>query len=103
MIFQGDGRHPPLAHREVVVVQPLQLTPRRFALVAYVMTYDVTRPIAAERYRLTIGGISGKAAVELYDPHQDAVIAVESCPCEAGERQIVVPLVDHPRLVMLSE
>jgi len=58
-IFAGDATHPPLWHRDAVAVLPFQITPGRFALVAYVMTYDATQPLAEERYRLTIGGLHG--------------------------------------------
>ena len=58
-IFPGDATHPPLWDRDVVAVLPFQITPNRFALVAYVMTYDATKAAAEERYRLTVGGLHG--------------------------------------------
>ena len=69
-VFPGDATHPPLWHRDVVAVLPFQITPNRFALVAYVMTYDATKAAAEERYRLTIGGLRGpELAATFYDPH----------------------------------
>lgn len=102
-IFEGDGKHPPLWHRDVVAVLPFQVRPDKFALVAYVMTYDVTRPIEPEKYRLSIRGVRGKAATELYDPHEDRTIPLPNAERGGDRVDLVVPLVDHPRMLMFSE
>jgi hypothetical protein len=103
-IFPGDATHPPLRHRDVVAVLPFQITPARFALVVYVMSYDATKPIAAEPYRLTIGGLrSPRLAAVLYDPHAGSRTPLQSVTRGAESIELEVRLVDHPRMLLLDE
>jgi hypothetical protein len=103
-VFGGDSSHPPLRHRDVLAVLPFQLTPRKFALVVYVMTYDATRPIEPEEYRLTLKGVRGvKAALSLFDPHEERTIRIVAAGGDAGSLEVVVPAVDHPRLLLVEE
>ena len=103
-IFEGDATHPPLWHRDVAAVLPLQIKPGKFAIAAYVMTYDVTKPIVPEDYRLSIQGLRGaKATVELYDPQENRTIRLPSVVRGVDRVELVVPLVDHPRLLILAE
>jgi hypothetical protein len=104
MVFQGDAKHAPLWHRDVVAVLPFQVRPDKFALVVYVMTYDATRPIGPEDYRLAIQGVQGaKTIATLYDPQEGTSRPLAVAAREAASLEIAVPLVDHPRLLMLSE
>jgi len=103
-IFDGDRQHPPLWHRDVLAVLPFQTRPGKFVVATYVMTYDVTRPMAEERYRLKITGLHGaKLKVALVDPHEDKTTALE--PAARGDDfvELTVPVVDHPRLLVLEE
>ena len=103
-VFAGDARHPPLRHQDVVAVLPFQIRPDKFALAVYVMTWDATKPLAAEEYRLTIHGVRGaKTTVTLYDPQEDASRPLPVAAREAASIEVVVPLVDRPRVLMLSE
>ena len=103
-IFDGDDRHPPLWHRDVVALLPFQTRPDKFLLAAYVMTYDATKPIAAEEYRLLIRGVRGiHAALALYDPHEDKVVPLQVVLRAQDLIEVTVPLVDHPRLLTISE
>jgi hypothetical protein len=104
VIFAGDAKHPPLRHRDVVAVLPLQIKPDKFAIIIYVMTYDVTKPIGPERYRLAIQGVGGaKTTATLYDPQEDTSRTLPLAASKATSLEVIVPLVDHPRLLMLSE
>ena len=104
VIFAGDATHPPLLHRDVVAVLPFQVKPDKFALVVYVMTYDATKPIAAEQYRLTVRGLrAAKATATLYDPQEDATGRLSIDAPAASAVELTVPLVDHPRVLLLSD
>jgi hypothetical protein len=103
-IFDGNQDHPPLWHRDVVAVLPFQLRPDKFAVAMYVMTYDATQPTAPEEYRIKLRGIHGtRATVSLYDPHEDRTISVSPDARKTDTIEVVVPLVDHPRLLMIAE
>jgi len=103
-VFEGDGAHPPLWHRDVLAVLPFQIKPGEFVIAVYVMTYDATQPLAEARYRLVIKGVNGtQGNLALYDPHEDRRISLK--PSGRGEDfvEVVVPVVDHPRLLTLTE
>ncbi len=103
-IFDGDRRHSPLWHHDVAAVLPFQLKPDKFAVAVYVMTYDATQPIVPEEYRITLRGVRGAGAtVSLYDPHEDRTIALPGAVRKTDRIEAVVPLVDHPRLLMIAE
>ena len=102
-IFEGDASHPPLWHRDVVALLPIQIAPAQFAVVAYVMTYDATHPCPEERYRLAIQGLRGSQAKGVvYDPHEDRTTNL-SLHARENALEVEVSLVDHPRLLLLSE
>ncbi len=83
---------------------PFQIRPDKFAIVVYVMTYDATRPLGTEDYRLAIKGVQGaKTIATLYDPQEDTSRPLPVTAREAASLELAVPLVDHPRLLMLSE
>jgi hypothetical protein len=103
-VFAGDAGHPPLRHRDVVAVLPFQIRPDKFAIVVYVMTYDATKPIGPEDYRLAIKGVQGaKTIATLYDPQEDTSRRLPVTARGAASLDFAVPLVDHPRLLMLTE
>jgi hypothetical protein len=103
-IFDDDHDHSPLWHRDVAAVLPFQLKPNKFAVAVYVMTYDATQPIAPEEYRIMLRGVRGLGAtVLLYDPHEDRTIAVPTGVRTTDLIEVVVPLIDHPRLLMIEE
>ena len=103
-IFDGDGLHPPLCHRDVLAVLPFQITPNKLVVAVYVMTYDVTRPMQEEMYRLTLKGVRGtNARVTVYDPQQDK--HTEASVLRRGDDSIELRLrvVDQPRLLTIEE
>src|SRR6185312_10307438 len=78
--FEGNGTaaYPPLYNREVLAFLPFQVTRRRFVIPVYVMTRNVTADLAAEPYRLAIGGIDGEGAeVTASDPLTGETVPVE--------------------------
>ena len=103
-IFAGDAAHRSLWHRDVLAVLPFQSTPHKFVIATYVMTYDITQPIADETYRLKINGVRGeKADVTLYDPQQDQ--QTRPVVLSAGDDFVEVRLSvnDEPRLLIIEE
>ena len=101
-IFDGDAAHPPLSHTDVFAFLPFQTGPQRLVIPVYVMTYDVTRPMPEETYRLTIKGIkSGVASAELVDPVTGAREALRP-DCGAEGVRVEVKVTDCPRLLVLS-
>jgi hypothetical protein len=103
-VFAGDAKHPPLRHRDVVAVLPFQIRPDKFAMVVYVMTYDATRLLGTEDYRLVIKGVQGaKTIATLYDPQEDTSRRLPIAARGTASLELAVPLVDHPRLLMLTE
>lgn len=101
IIFEGDEKHPPLKHSDVFAFLPFQLKEGRYAIAVYVMTYDVTKPMQEERYRLEIKGV-GKPIrqVRLYDPLTDKYVTLRVI--QTGKSVIVeIPVLDYPRLLLL--
>jgi hypothetical protein len=102
-VFEGHAKHPPLWHRDVLAVLPFQITPKKFAVVVYVITYDATRPMAEERYRLAIKGVKGGASVALYDPLEDKRIAIGAVRGGGDGVEVDVPVRDYPRVLLMEE
>jgi hypothetical protein len=102
-VFDGDGTHPPLWHRDVFAALPFQTGPRSFIIACYVMTCDITKPIADETYRLTIGNLpTAEFHASLYDPFKDRTVPVKMVKRTDGEMTVELPAQDSPRLLMLS-
>jgi hypothetical protein len=102
-IFDGDETHPPLWERQVFAALPFQANPRRFIVAAYVMTYDVTKPMKESRYRLTIRRLPGRLkSVEYYDPLQDRSVAARITRTGNDRVTAEIPVLDYPRLLTLS-
>ncbi len=104
MIFPGDASHRGLSHPDVLAVLPFQNDPRTFVLAVYVMSYDATKRLPEERYRLELSGVAGRQAhCSFYDPHQDREIPVEMSKSADDRIEVVLPVVDHPRLLRITE
>lgn len=103
-IFDGDAQHPPLWHREVLAVLPFQLTPNKFVIATYVMTYDVISPIEEEEYRLTIKGVEGvESKLTFYDPHEHTRIVPTVLRRETDFVEVRLAVTDQPRLLIVEE
>ncbi len=64
------------------------------------MTYDVTKPITEERYRLTIVGFgTTPKRIRFYDPLTDKTVAVKVTRRESGKLVVEVSVTDYPRLL----
>ena len=104
MVFQGDAKHVPLWHRNVVAGAALpsqagQVRPGR-------LCDDLRRDQAHRPGGLPAGdpGVQeAKTIATLYDPQEGTSRPLAVAAPEAASLEIAVPLVDHPRLLMLSE
>ncbi|MBN2449228.1 MAG: hypothetical protein JXR77_02500 [Lentisphaeria bacterium] len=103
-VFEGDGEHPPLWERELLAVLPFQVSPDRFVVAVYVMTYDITSPMPEMPWRLVLGNVpEGVVLHRLYDPLQDREVPVRGLPGAApGRLGIELPVADTPRLLELE-
>jgi hypothetical protein len=104
--FEGNGTaaYPPLYNREVLAFLPFQVTKRRFVIPVYVMTRNVTEDLAAEPYRLAIGGIDGEGAeISASDPLTGETVPVEVISRAADQVVVELPVTDSPRLLTIQE
>lgn len=103
-VFAGDASHPPLLERDLFAMMPYQVTPTRFAIPAYVMTYDLRERIADTPFRVTIGGLrTGDIDVSLYDPLTDDDIAIDDLVVGPDSVTFTMPATDTPRVILLDE
>lgn len=102
VIFEGDDKHPPLKHSDVFAFLPFQIKEGKYVVAVYVMTYDVTKPMEEERYRLEIRGF-GKpiSQIRLYDPLKDKYIPLKVIQ-KGKSITVEIPVLDYPRLLLLS-
>ncbi len=102
VVFPGDGRHPPLSHKDVFAFLPFQTTAKRLVVPVYVMTYDVTRSMPEETYRLSIKGLGGAVkTARVIDPitgRRDEIRVTG----DAGSARLEVKVADYPRLLVLE-
>lgn len=92
-----------LWHRDVFAFLPFQCSERKFVIALYTMTYDVTKPIAEESYRLTITGFGGiPKGVRFYDPLANKSISIKVVKRERDKLAIEVAAVDYPRLLIVE-
>lgn len=102
------GNHPPLRHREAFSFLPFQISPGKLAIAVYVMTYDITKKMSEERYRLTIRGKGSfpREKAYLYDPIWDGRKRVEIEDREIKDNEytvtVEIPVVDYPRFLVFE-
>lgn len=102
MIFEGDGKHPGLSHQDVLAVLPFQTGARRMVVAVYVMTYDVTRPMPEERYRLMLKGLGSKVkTASLRDPLTGKQETVKTAG-DADGVNVELTVGDSPRFLILE-
>lgn len=92
-----------LWHRDVFAFLPFQCHERKFVVAIYTMTYDVTKPMAEERYRLTIANLGGvPRSVRCYDPLTDKTVPVAARQRGKGTLVVEVSVTDYPRLLEIE-
>lgn len=101
-IFQGDARHPPLRFEDVFAFLPFQVNEHKLVIAVYVMTYDITRPMPEQSYRLAIQGLPTAATPRsLYDPLTGKTSPLQSTR-EGAAVEVTLPVVDYPRLLVVE-
>ncbi len=92
-----------LGHPDVFAFLPFQVNDGRHVVAVYVSTYDATRPMPDERYRLDIQGLAAPPrAARLYDPVTDRTAEVSVVARDGGTVQVDVQVADYPRLLILE-
>ena len=100
-IFEGDAKHPPLWLREALTVLPFQADARKHIVALYVMTRDATRPLPAQSFRLKFAGVPTRR-VRFYDPLEHKDIPTPFRLHEGDITELTLPLVEYPRLLILT-
>ena len=104
VVFEGGWGHRPLYYREMLTLLPFQVTPHRFVVAAYVMSYDITRPPPPMKFRLRIEGVEGSAAkVGFYDPIRDSALPLQEDARDSRSITVTLEQVEYPRLITLDE
>ncbi len=93
-----------LGHRDLFAFLPFQVNQKRHVVAVYVATYDATRPMAEERYRLSIRGFAtAPRSARLYDPITGRSSQVRLEPQGPSGVEAEVAVLDYPRLLVLDE
>jgi hypothetical protein len=102
-IWEATKNHPPLWERQCFAVLPFQLTPDKFVVPVYVMTYDVVQEHPGSRYRVTLGNLPAGVEQASYDDP----LTGESIPIQptvkGGVLEVELPVVDYPRLLTIQK
>jgi len=106
--FEGDPNdpraHPPLFDRDVLAVLPFQVNARKFVIPYYVVTRDIRRDLAEEKFTVVIKGLAGKGAkLCAYDPVLDRRRDVRVVSDEEGLLKLELTAVDYPVLLEVEE
>ena len=104
--FVGDGTaaHPTLYDRDVFAFLPYQVNATRFVVPYYVMTRDVRRPLAPERFTIVVAGLHGAvAAVAAYDPIKDRAVLVTVDGRSPTTLTLTLPTADYPYLLTIQD
>jgi hypothetical protein len=103
-VFTTDREGRYLSQSEVVAILPFQVSSRRFALGAYVMTQDFPADLAPQAYDITILGVHAlHAQVNLFLPETSEVRPVRVVARASDRMTVAVPLTDVPRLIEIEE
>ena len=104
--FTGDGTaaHPSLFNRDVVAFLPFQLDDDSFVVPAYVMTRNMARELAPERYRLKVGGLdTASLSATATDPLNGESVPVRIVSRSGDTAVLELELTDSPRLIRLDD
>lgn len=102
--FKGDATHPDLYNRELFTFLPYQVNPQKFVIGTYVMSYDITKPLAPMDFKQTIKNVNGLTSnVTYYDPITNAQLPVSVVSRDENSITVVTQNVDYPRLLTVEE
>jgi hypothetical protein len=104
--FRGDGtpQHPTLYNREVFAFLPFQVNAHKFVIPYYVMTRDVTKEFAPEKYRVRLKGLNEKGAtISVYDPLSEVSIPIRAEGMNGDRLSLTLAAADYPRLLLIQE
>lgn len=103
VLIPGRGDNQPLLERDQLALMPFRLAPSRFAIAAYVMSYDYRKPLSPMRCRVTIGGLpAGTDVQSFYDPIEDAEAPVRLLNTSDGRLVVEITVSDMPRMLILG-
>lgn len=99
-VFSGKTS---LGHADVFAFLPFQVSEKRHIVALYVSTYDASKLMPEESYRLNIAGFSTRPqSARLYDPITDQSAKVEVVSRDGEGIQVEVRAADYPRLLILE-
>lgn len=104
--FVGDGTaaHPPLYDRDVFTFLPYQVNSQRFVIPYYVMTRDVTKNLAPEKFTIQISKLkTARATVSVYDPMSDRTLPVTIDRRGHDFLKLTLSATDYPYLLIIQE
>lgn len=104
--FAGDGTpaHPPGYDRDAFAFLPYQVNAHRFVIPYYVMTRNITQPLAPESFEIVFTGVHAKgASVRVYDPLNDVSVPVVVGSPVWDELRLTVTAADYPYLLIIDE
>jgi hypothetical protein len=79
---------------------PFQVSSRKLVIAVYVMTYDITKPMQEQPYRLAIQGLpAGTTPRTLYDPITGTSSSLQAT--REGDT-VEVTVVDYPRMMVVE-
>lgn len=110
-MFEEATQPPCLWHRDCFAFLPFQVHPNKFVIPMYVVTFDATKPMAEERFRIKILNLPSSLAtrngpsstVRFYDSLENRDFPVKVLRMEDGAMEIEVEVVDSPRLLILGK
>jgi len=106
--FDGDPNdptaHPPLYDRDVLALLPFQVNARKFVIPYYVVTRDIRRDLAPEKFTVALKGLTAKAAkLTAYDPILDKRHPVPVLSNKDGLLKLELTATDYPILLEVQE
>ncbi len=105
-VFQGDGSaaHPTLYDRDVFTFLPFEVNPHRFVIPYYVMTRDIMRDLAPERFTVSLAGVDGTGAeISAYDPMHNRSVPVSVTARSRSGVDVVLQATDYPYLLTIQD
>jgi len=100
----ANDQHARVVQEQITAVLPFQVNDRKLIVALYVMTEDFPRDLAAQQYRVTLRGVSGRrATVSYYDPLSDTPQPVRIISGGRQQLTVTAALTDTPRLLEITE
>ncbi len=100
----GDHSGPSAAQENLLAVLPFQVTDRKFALAAYLMTRDFPADRAAQPFAIRISGLRGSdARITYFSPEARSVEPVRVLSRTEDGVTVELPVTDVPKLLEIEE